>query len=158
MGKYTFNVNRTFWRATSHPCTGRCTISTWRHWQRGRVFLWNRWSPRWRPHLEPELCSRKWSQGSSNHRASNTDTIPCTLKKYLSGGHFWPPLDYKIVVLTKSMWNISDLSDKCKHYRACWGTDTSASLNHFLYIIKILFVIGSGGCRADLQNVIAYKL
>lgn len=60
--------------AVSYPCTGRCTLSKWRHWQRGRAFLWTHWSPRSGPHLEPALCNRKWYHGWSNHRAGQSDT------------------------------------------------------------------------------------
>lgn len=58
----------------SYPCTERCTFSTWRHWRRGRVFLWTRWSPRSGCHLEPALCNRKWYQRWSTHRAGRSDT------------------------------------------------------------------------------------
>lgn len=58
----------------SYPYTGRWTFSKWPDWRRERAFLWTHWSPRRSPHLEPALCSRKWYQGWSNHRAGQSDT------------------------------------------------------------------------------------
>lgn len=75
-GGLTFRTNTKFSsvQRLSYPCTGRCTLSTWRHWRRGRPVLWTHWSPSSGPHREPELCNHKWYQGWSNNRAGQSDT------------------------------------------------------------------------------------
>lgn len=95
-----------FGGAVSYPHTGRCTLSMWLHWQRGRSCQRSRWSLQCDSHLEPAPCICKWCRRWTPYSAA-------VHTQARAGGYFrWPIVTQFMCFYSFCMHFYSDANEK----------------------------------------------